>query len=300
MQPAIQRPSRQAPGFLPLPLPRLGSNGWKTPTSASTAASSPWDDGIYNPFADMTPTIRPPLQPLRLSLLQHREDSASSTTVNPPESPRPLSPFSSRRPYRTEGSALGIIVPPGTPPADALPRWLVDGRSSKQRSLLSDTHTPSRGAATYSSPEPTFHSGSPAISGWQGEYRPLVRTPEPLVEGQARTPYGYSRDSFPFDIGVVSGERVDVPAPPKPRPRPLPLPRCSSDDLNDRGDRRLFRVNAWGERNSPIDASSGLFSLMQSQSRGEDRSQSRPRYLPPSRLASSSTDSPRMASPLPN
>jgi hypothetical protein len=224
-------------------------------------------------------TTRPPIQPLRLSLLQHRMDSSSSATASPPESPQPLSPLSPRHFNRPETSALGIIVPPGTPPVDALPRWLVDKRLSKQKSLLSGARTPTRGIHPYSPFESTFRLASPAIGSWQDGHQPLVRTPDAFFEGQEPTPYGSSRDGFPFDIGVISGERI--PTPVEPRLRPRPLPRCSSDDI---ADRRLFRVNAWGEHNSPNDAASGLFGLMQSPNQGEARS--RPRHLPLPQLAS--------------
>ncbi|CAE6522009.1 unnamed protein product [Rhizoctonia solani] len=280
MQSPVPRPSRNGPGFIPLP--RLDSNlgGWRTPTSASTA-TSPWDDGTHNPYADMgSSSGRPHLRPLRLSLLQTRMDSASSITANAPESPQALSPLSPRRFDRSEGSALGIIVPPGTPPAEALPRWLVDRRFSKQKSLLSGNRTPSRWPEPYSPFESTFNSATPVLDDWRSGSRPLVRTPEPLplpiIEG-LRTP----QDEFPFDLGAISGERVRTPGGPMMRPRPLP--RTSSDDSSDR---RVFRVNAWGEHDSPRDASTGLFSLMQTQGPPESRGQSRPRYFPPSRLAS--------------
>ncbi|KDN43514.1 hypothetical protein RSAG8_06103, partial [Rhizoctonia solani AG-8 WAC10335] len=299
------RSSRNSPGFLPLP--RLDSNlgGWRTPTSVSTAtspwddgtcnpftdlgsssglttcrstATSPWDDGTCNPFTDLgSSSGRPHLRPLRLSLLQTRVDSASSIVANAPESPQPISPLSPRRFDRSENSALGIIVPPGTPPADALPRWLVDRRFSKQKSLLSGNRTPSRWPEPYSPFDSTFNPATPLQGDWRSGNQPIVQTPEPLpmIEG-LRTPC----DEFPFDLDTVSGERVRTPGGPMMRPRPLP--RTSSDDISDR---RLFRVNAWGEHESPRDASTGLFSLIQTPSPLESRSQSRPRHLP-SRLAS--------------
>ncbi|CAE6526788.1 unnamed protein product [Rhizoctonia solani] len=275
MQSPVPRPSRNSPGFIPLPRLDSSLGGWRTPTSASTA-TSPWDDGAHNPFADMSSSNgRPHLRPLRLSLLQTRMDSASSLVANAPESPQPLSPLSPRRFDRSEGSALGIIVPPGTPPADALPRWLVDRRFSKQKSLLSGSRTPSRWPEPYSPFDSTFSSTAPAQNGWWGGNQAWVRTPEPLpiIEG-----LGTPRDEFPFDLGAVSGEHVRAPGGPMMRPRPLP--RTSSDDMSDR---RLFRVNAWGEHESPRDASTGLFSLIQGPV--ESRSQSRPRLIP-SRLAS--------------
>lgn len=282
MQSPVPR-SRNHPGFLPLP--RLGSNGWETPTGASTAAPSPWDDGTHNPYAEMstTTTTRPVVRPLRLSLLQRRVDSTSSITVNAPESPQPLSPLSPARYSRPEGSALGIIVPPGTPPADALPRWMVDRRSSKQKSRLSGHFTPSKAPEPYPPFDSILSPASPTANDWHGEYRPLVRTPEALSPFH---PPGGSRDSFPFDIGAVSGERINTPV--EPRMRPRPLPRCSSDDIPDN---RLFRVNAWGEYGSPSDTTGGLFALMQ----GHGEPQSRPRHLPPSHLASTTPS--RMPSP---
>ncbi|GAB1518782.1 hypothetical protein RhiTH_001847 [Rhizoctonia solani] len=278
MQSPVPRPSRNGPGFIALP--RLDSNlgGWRTPASTSTA-TSPWDDGTRNHYTDMvTPSGRPHLQPLRLSLLQTRMDTTSSVVANAPESPQPLSPLSPRRLSRSEGSALGIIVPPGTPPAETLPRWLVDRRFSKQKPLLSGARTPSRWPEPYSPFESTFNPATPINDSWRAGDQPIVQTPEPLpiIEG-LRTP----QDEFPFDLGVVSGERVRTPGGPMMRPRPLP--RTSSDDMSDR---RLFRVNAWGEHESPRDASTGLFSLMQAQGARESWGQSRPRHFPPSRLAS--------------
>lgn len=270
MQTPVQR---NRPGFLPLP--RIGSNGWETPTGASTAAPSPWDDGTHNPYAELSPiTTRPAVRPLRLSLLQRRGDSASSTVAHAPESPRPLSPLSPARSSRPEGSALGIIVPPGTPPADALPRWLVDRRSSKQKSRLSGNFTPSKGSDIDASFDSTLSPASPTPTDWRGDYRPLVRTPEALSPFYAP---GSSRDGFPFDIGAVSGERINTPV--QPRMRPRPLPRCSSDDMTDN---RLFRVDAWGEHESPSGAAGGLFALMQ----GHGEPRSRPRHIPPSHLSS--------------
>ncbi|KAH7344590.1 hypothetical protein B0J17DRAFT_7066 [Rhizoctonia solani] len=214
---------------------------------------------------------------LPIWLVQTRMDSTSSTFATAPESPQPLSPLSPRRFDRSEGSALGIIVAPGTPPVDALPRWLVDRGFSKQRSLLSGNRTPSRWPEPYSPFESTFSSATPVLDDWRRGMS-VVQTPEPLpiIEG-LQTP----QDGFPFDLGSVSGERVRTPGGPMMRPRPLP--RTSSDDMSDR---RLFRVNAWGEHESPRDASTGLFSLMQAPSPLDSRAQSRPRHFPPSRLAS--------------
>ncbi|KAG9092642.1 hypothetical protein FS749_015552 [Ceratobasidium sp. UAMH 11750] len=265
--------SRRAPGFLPLP--RLESNGWSTPTTPSRAAS-PWEYGTPGPSTDpwRSHPAPPPLQPLRLSLLQHRADSPAFA----PDSPRPLSPLSPVRFSRPDGSALGIIVPPGTPPADALPRWLLDRRFSKPKPMSPKSRSSSKGPAPRSGfDHPAYTLASPAAYDWRAEPRPFVRTPDPIEEGSSDFPHTMSVDSYPFDLETVAGERVSTPT--KPRIRPRPLPRRSSDDMVEG---RLFRVNAWGEHESPTDAATGLFSLMQSQP--ERRSGAR--YLPPSRLAS--------------
>ncbi|KAF8605163.1 hypothetical protein BDV93DRAFT_605644 [Ceratobasidium sp. AG-I] len=273
-------PSRGSATPLRLRLPRLdsGLGGWKTPVSASTRAASPWDHEGQSSYTDPAPPstgAHPP--PLRLSLLQHRADSWASTTANAPESPGLVSPLSPMRfQQRQDGSALGIIVPPGTPPVEALPRWLVERQFSRPRNLHSEDRSPSRGIGQRSSvDQPAF-----TLGGWPNDPRQqLVRTPDSMffTEDQNLTPHVLSLDSYPFDLAAVSGERVRTPS--EPRIRPRPLPRCSSDDITDR---RLFRVNAWGEHESPSDASGGLFSLMESQvdpRRGARR-------LPPSRLAS--------------
>ncbi|QRV91085.1 hypothetical protein RhiJN_19103 [Ceratobasidium sp. AG-Ba] len=271
-QPSSSR--RGPPGFLPLP--RLDSHGWTTPTTPS-AVTSPWEYGP--PGASSEARQAPPaLQPLRLSLLQHRADSAASMSANPPESPQPLSPLSPARFSRPDGSALGIIVPPGTPPADALPRWLADRRLSKQKASSPEARASSKGPA----PRPMFDFPSYTLASpttpydWRSEPRPLVQTPGAIES--SHTPLVVSAESYPFDLGAVTGERIHTPV--EPRIRPRPLPRCSSDDMTDG---RLFRINAWGEHDSPTDASNGLFSLMQSQT---ERARSRGRRLPPSRLAS--------------
>jgi len=279
MQSPIQRPSSPPRRSLaPLRLPRLDSNfgGWRTPISASTRAASPspLDQDGHRSYTAPAPTSSGAHHPpLRLSLLQHRADSWASTAANAPESPGPLSPLSPARfQQRADGSALGIIVPPGTPPVDALPRWLVERQFSKQRPLLSENRSLSGG--------PGQRLSLDSHDGWSNDSRQyLVRTPDSMffTEEPGSTPHVLSLDSYPFDLEAVSGERVRTPS--EPRIRPRPLPRCSSDDI---ADRRLFRVNAWGEHESPSDASGGLFSLMESQ--GEPRRGAR--RLPRSRLAS--------------
>ncbi|KAG9128168.1 hypothetical protein FRC07_003997 [Ceratobasidium sp. 392] len=271
--------SRRPPGFLPLP--RLESNGWSTPAVLSRA-TSPWEHGTPNAYSDTRQShpAPPTLQPLRLSLLQRRADSSASTTTNLPDSPRPLSPLSPLSPVRfnrPDGSALGIIVPPGTPPADALPRWLLDRRFSKRKSASPEARSSSKGPAPRSAFDyPSFALVSPGAYDLRDEPQSFVQTPGP-IEGQGNFPHVVSVDSFPFDLEAVTGERIRTPA--EPRIRPRPLPRCSSDDMTDG---RLFRVNAWGEHESPSDATTGLFSLMQ----GQPERRSRARQLPPSRLAS--------------
>lgn len=291
MQSPMQRPSSPPRRSLArLRLPRLDSNfgGWRTPTSASTRAASPTPldlDGhssYAEPASTSTGAHRPPL---RLSLLQQRADSWASTAANAPESPAgPLSPLSPARfQQRHDSSALGIIVPPGTPPADALPRWLVERQFSRPRPLLSENQSPSRGGSQRLSLE----SAAFTQDGWSNNsWQHIVRTPDSMVftEEPGHTPHVLSLDCYPFDLEAVSGERIRTPS--EPRIRPRPLPRCSSDDI---ADRRLFRVNAWGEHESPSDASGGLFSLMESH--GDPRRGAR--RLPPSRLAS------RAPSPLP-
>lgn len=282
MQSPIQRPSSPPHGAaapLRLRLPRLdsGLGGWKTPVGASTRPASPWDYEGQGSYTDAASSSAAAPTPLRLSLLQYRADSWASTTANAPESPGLASPLSPMRfQQRHDGSALGIIVPPGTPPTDVLPRWLVERQFSRQKNLHSEDRSPSRGIGQrLSFDQPAF-----TLGGWPNDSRQqLVRTPDSMffAEDQNLTPHVLSLDSYPFDLAAVSGERVHTPS--EPRIRPRPLPRCSSDDITDR---RLFRVNAWGEHESPSDASGGLFSLMG----GHADPRRGARRLPPSRLAS--------------
>ncbi|KAG8712411.1 hypothetical protein FRC09_019911 [Ceratobasidium sp. 395] len=272
MQPSS---SRRPPG--PLALPRLESGGWITPAALSRA-TSPWESGQPSAFADLGQTYPAPptLRPLRLSLLQHRADSSASTAVNPPNSPQPLSPSSPVRFSQSDGSALGIIVSPRTPRADTRPDWLRDRRFFKQKSVSPEARSSSKGPAPRSAFDYLpYRSASPTAYDRQNEPQPFVQTPGPIDEGYGSLPHVVSVDSFPFDLGVVTGERIRTPA--EPRIRPRPLPRCSSDDMTDA---RLFRITAQGEHEPPTDAASGLSALMHAQP------ERRGRYLPPSRLAS--------------